>query len=247
MCANYLPVTPSQLQGHFGVGAPDSDYPPESFPGYMSPIIRKPSADAGVGERAAALAMFGIVPHWAEPKLARQTYNARSETAASKPSYRHAFQQAQFCVIPAAVIFEPCYESGRAERFGIRAAHGEALGVAGIWEVKRHAENGLALLSFSMLTINADTHPLMRRFHRPNDEKRMLVFLRPDQYDAWLHCSAAQAPEFFTALPADQLIAAPAPREPTASARAAVPLRRPKARQKAAPAGASQTAFDMDL
>ena len=33
------------------------------------------------------------------------------------------------------------------------------------------------LASFTMLTINADAHPLMRRFHRPDDEKRMLVLL----------------------------------------------------------------------
>ena len=247
MCANYIPASPALLQGYFGVGVPDSPYPLESFPGYLSPIIRKPRADAGIGERSAALAMFGMVPHWAEPKLARQTYNARTETVASKPSYRHAFQHGQFCIVPAATIFEPCYESGKAERFGISAAREEALGVAAIWEVKQQGDGGLALLSFSMLTINADEHPLMRRFHRPDDEKRMLVFLRPDQYDAWLHCKPAQAAEFFNPLPADELIAAPAPRPTAERVRtAAAPLRRPKARPKLSPAGDPQSALDLD-
>jgi hypothetical protein len=34
-----------------------------------------------------------------------------------------------------------------------------------------------------MLTINADDHALMRNFHKPQDEKRMIVILPPDRYD----------------------------------------------------------------
>jgi len=35
---------------------------------------------------------------------------------------------------------------------------------------------GIAL-SFTMLTVNADQHPLMSRFHTPGDEKRAVVTL----------------------------------------------------------------------
>jgi putative SOS response-associated peptidase YedK len=38
----------------------------------------------------------------------------------------------------------------------------------------------------SMLTVNADDHPLMRNFHRPEDEKRMAVILEEADFDAWL-------------------------------------------------------------
>ena len=212
MCANYLPATPAQLLEHFGVAPPDSDYKSEAFPGYLAPMIRKPRADAGVGERSAALAMFGMVPHWADIKLARQTYNARTETVATKPSFRSAFKHGQFCIIPAATIFEPSYETGKSERFGIGSDDGTPLGIAGIWEHKTQPDTGLALLSFSMLTINANDHPLMRRFHKPDDEKRMLILLHPQQYDDWLHCLVDEAPSFFNAYPAEQLAALPAPR-----------------------------------
>ena len=158
MCANYLPASPAQLRGYFGVAPPDSDYKSEAFLGTMAPMIRKPRADAGIGERSAALAMFGMVPHWAESKLARQTYNARTETVAVKPSFRSAYKHGQFCIIPAATIFEPSYESGKAERFGIGSTDGEPLGIADIWEHKVQADTGLTLLSFSMLTINAYVH-----------------------------------------------------------------------------------------
>jgi putative SOS response-associated peptidase YedK len=63
-----------------------------------------------------------------------------------------------------------------------------------------------------MLTINADGDPLMQRFHKPDDEKRMLVILPADQFDAWLHCPVEDAPDFFSRFPTDQLIAMPAPK-----------------------------------
>jgi putative SOS response-associated peptidase YedK len=47
-----------------------------------------------------------------------------------------------------------------------------------------------------MLTINADNHPLMRNFHRPEDEKRMVVILAPDYFDAWLSAKPEQSAQF---------------------------------------------------
>lgn len=212
MCANYTPSRRDQLEQFFQVAPPDSEFKAESYPGYMSPIIRRPSADAMRGDRACALAMFGMVPHWADTKLARQTYNARTETVATKPSFRNAFKRGQFCVIPSAAFFEPSYETGKPVRWEIGAADGSPLGIAGIWEHKQDGPNGLPLLSFSMLTINADGHVLMQRFHKPGDEKRMVVILRRDQYDDWLHCPVDDAPAFFTRYPAEMLASRAAPR-----------------------------------
>ena len=44
MCSNYRPSSREQLQQHFGVAPPDSDYKAETYPGYMAPIIRLPNA-----------------------------------------------------------------------------------------------------------------------------------------------------------------------------------------------------------
>ena len=211
MCANYRPSTPAQLQQRFGVAPPDSEYKAEAFPGSMAPMIRLPRADAMHGDRACALGMFGMVPHWAEPRLARQTYNARTETVATKPSFRNAWKRRQFCVIPVSAFYEPSYESGKAERWEIADADGVPLGIAGIWDIKQDGPNGLPLLSFTMLTINADGHPLMQRFHKPDDEKRMLVILDPQQVDDWLHCPVEEAESFFVRYPADRLVAKAAP------------------------------------
>jgi putative SOS response-associated peptidase YedK len=59
--------------------------------------------------------------------------------------------------------------------------------------------------------VNADDHALMRNFHKPEDEKRMVVILREDQYDAWLSCDANAAVAFMKQYPADHLVATPDP------------------------------------
>jgi putative SOS response-associated peptidase YedK len=226
MCANYIPASPDHLTRHFKTRPLAYRFVDESFPGYMAPIVRPPHDFGETDERECVPACFGLVPHWADMKLAKSTYNARTETVGSKPAFRHAYRARQFCVIPADAIFEPNYESGRAVRWKIAHADGLPLGIAGIWEVRSDGPDGTPLISFSMLTINADEHPLMRRFHRPGDEKRMLVMLDPDSYDSWMHAPLEHAPSFFVPYPADRLIAMPAPRP------AAIPKApKPRARQ----------------
>ncbi len=213
MCANYLPPTPEQLRQHFGVDYPPAQVPPETYPGYLAPIIRL-THDQPQGEECVA-ACFGMVPYWADMKLARQTYNARTETVASKPSYRTAFAKRQFCIIPAGAFYEPNYESGKAVRWKIAHSKGRPLGIAGIWDWRANGPDDAPLVSFSMLTINADKHALMQRFHKQGEEKRMPVILAPQQYQAWLHATEATTASFFKPYPADQLIAVAAPKPPS--------------------------------
>ncbi|MDN2674789.1 SOS response-associated peptidase family protein [Janthinobacterium sp. SUN026] len=120
--------------------------------------------------------------------MARQTYNSRTETVASKPSFRSAWKCKQFYIIPAANFFEPNYETGKPVRWRIERADGGPVAIAGIWEYRPEDQ----LLSFSMLTINADGHPLMQRFHNPDDEKRMVMSLDRDQCLSWLDGSLVE-------------------------------------------------------
>lgn len=213
MCANYLPSRAERLQNQFGVAPPHQVTGKEAFPGYLAPIVRLGDDDSEA--RECVEACFGLVPAWAELKLSRHTYNARTETVAEKPSFRSAFRKRQFCIVPAELIFEPNYESGKAVRWKIGGDRGMDLGIAGIWDWRPHGgPDDRPLVSFSMLTINADDHPLMQRFHKPGDEKRMVVILQPDQYDAWLHTDADSARSFFVPYPAAKLHAAPAPKVP---------------------------------
>jgi putative SOS response-associated peptidase YedK len=71
--------------------------------------------------------------------------------------------------------------------------------------------------SFTQITINADEHPLMKRFHKPGDEKRSLVVLPPGDVDAWLACRDPElARSFLRHYPAERMKAWAAPAAPKA-------------------------------
>jgi len=91
----------------------------------------------------AEVGVFGLLPFWADKKLARSTYNARSETASVKRSFREAWKKAQHCIIPAVAIYEPDWRTGKAIPTRISRADGRLLGIAGLWEVERQPFLGL--------------------------------------------------------------------------------------------------------
>jgi putative SOS response-associated peptidase YedK len=69
-----------------------------------------------------------------------------------------------------------------------------------------------------MLTINADDHPLMKRFHKPGDEKRSVVIIRPDDYEDWLSCrNTDEARSFLQLYPAQDMHAQAFPLPPRTS------------------------------
>jgi putative SOS response-associated peptidase YedK len=212
MCSHYQPVSdPHTLQTHFAATALEGLSQADTWPGEIGTCIRKNPDHPTV--RQAHPATFGLIPHWSrEQKIARHTYNARSETVATKPAFRDAWRRAQFCIIPATAIFEPDWRSGRAQAARITRADGQPMGLAGIWAQSTSAE-GLPRVSFSMLTINANAHALMRQFHRPEDEKRMVVVLPEASYDTWLNARTVDAPALLNAFPAAALNAhTPTPR-----------------------------------
>ena len=211
MCANYRPTARDLLQQRFGVKPPADDYKPECWPGYLAPIIRPD----GQGGRECVLARFGLIPPWArDTAIARKTYNARVETVAEKPSFKHAWRHGQFCLVPMEAFYEPSWESGKAVRWRIGMSDAGAFAVAALWERWRNPASGSNELSFSMLTLNADSHSLMRRFHRPEDEKRMVTVLPPDEYDNWLHATADFARTFAVPFPAEAMSAEAQPLPP---------------------------------
>lgn len=214
MCSHYqAPSTPQLYRTAFGVAAPAVQGKHDVWPGYPAGFIRAHEhADVGddaVPDREALTGLFGMVPHWSkDTKISHHTYNARSETVAEKPSFRDAWRRAQHCIIPAEAFFEPDWRSGRAVPTRISRADGQPMGIAGLWASWR-APHGEIVHSYTMLTINADDHPLMRQFHKPNDEKRMVVILPEDRYEDWLRAPAPQSLGFMTAYPATRLQAAP--------------------------------------
>lgn len=212
MCVSYAPVQRLLLRDVFGVEPPLDDWKLETWPDYAAPIIR---ADAS-GQRESMLATFGMVPKSKIPTGVRKydTCNARSETVGEKRSFSGAWKNSQLCLVPATAIHEPNYEDGpKAVNYRIWLSTEPAFGIAGLW---RDWPDGS--MSFTMLTVNSDCHPLMKRMHKPGDEKRSVIIVPSGEWDAWLNCSEPElARSFFRLYPAEQMAAAPAPRAPRAT------------------------------
>lgn len=208
MCSHYHSITSQNtLKANFNIDGNLEGAKSDLWPCYMGAFIRNQRADdtSTVSNKEILLGSFGLIPHWAEDtKIARKTYNARSETVAEKPSYRDSWRLARKCIIPAAAIFEPDWRSGKAIAAKISRADGKPMGIAGLWSAWKTPQ-GEILHSYTMLTINADNHPLMRLFHKPNEEKRMVTILHEDQYTDWLNVDMKDSTDFFRAYPAELL------------------------------------------
>jgi putative SOS response-associated peptidase YedK len=224
MCANYVPVTRSErMLSFFGVDRARDEPPLELFPLGQASIIRLNPTKKD--ELIAEDGIFGLLPHFAtELAYGRKTYNARSETVHRLASFKQAWAASQRCIVPAEWIFEPNYETGRAVRWRISLPDDVPMGIAGIYRHWRFPD-GRETLTFAMLTVNADQHPLMKRMHKPGEEKRMVVILKPEEYLPWLTCGVNRAPRYFQVYDGP-LVGAPAPlppRAPRADSRTVVP------------------------
>lgn len=195
MCSNFQAVTKKHggwVKTHFQCELPLTEWREEIYPTYLSPFIRVVE-----GQPRCELAQFGLVPAWAadKPKFGLRTYNSRSETSETKPSYRNAWKHCQFGLAIMQSFYEPNYENGggKSVRWRIKRADGLPIAVASIWERFIEYATGEIMFSFSMLTVNATGHPVMQHFHKPGDEKRSIVVLQDNEYGQWLNASHEKA------------------------------------------------------
>jgi putative SOS response-associated peptidase YedK len=200
MCSNYRPVTRmDRLLTFFGVERAKDEESADVFPLGTAPFIRLAHAGQQIGQPAlvAEDGMFGLLPNFAtEVQFGRRTYNARSETVDKLASFRQAWSAGQRCIIPAEAFYEPCYESGTSVRWRIGQIGEVPMGIAGLYRRWRNPA-GSEFFTFTMLTVNADQHPLMKRMHKPGEEKRMVVILSRDDYLPWLSCRLNEASLYF--------------------------------------------------
>lgn len=209
MCSHYESVRDAnRLLQYFGVEQPPDIHSHDVWPTYNNTFIIKPD-EADVGDEAvpawiALSGQFGLLPPWAkETTYGRRTFNARSETIDEKPSFKEAWRNGHRCIIPAEAIHEPDWRSGKAVSTRIVRKDGEPMGIAGLWSTWGKGSHNVN--SYTMLTINADDHAFMNQFHKPGEEKRMVVILPKAAYKDWLSVPVNEAKEFMRQYPADRL------------------------------------------
>ncbi|MDM1340675.1 SOS response-associated peptidase [Acinetobacter pseudolwoffii] len=194
MCSNYEFPSKSQLS-LLDLHAEQLELNMKS---HVYPLAPAPIMMRGAEGFELDIARFGLIPSWAkELKYGRHTYNARTETIASKPSFRHAWKNNQFALVPVDTFYEPKYIDGKPHWFGISREDGNPFTVAVAAIYDDVLIEGEKIRSFSMLTINSDQHLLMKQFHHPDDEKRSIIVIPEESRHDWLCCDHEQAHEFF--------------------------------------------------
>ena len=128
---------------------------------------------------------WGLIPRWVDdPGTFRANlFNARSETAAEKPSFRESLKRFR-CLVPASGFFEWQRRGKSKQPHLIRKRADEPLAFAGLYSL--WSRGGEQLATFNILTTAANA--FMRPLH-----DRMPVIVNPEHFDFWLDGSVSDA------------------------------------------------------
>jgi len=202
MCNRYTAPDEAAIERFWHVGRSNQWRGSGVFPRSPGPFIRRQREDAGYS-RELVVGQWGLIPWFAkEAKLPYSTNNARSEELAAKASFKAPWARGQRCIIPALHFDEPCWETGKNVWWTFRRADGAPWGLAGLWNTWVDKATGELHESYTMLTINADGHPLMGRMHKPEpklpadrQDKRSVVPVEQGDVDQWLAGTMQEAQE----------------------------------------------------
>lgn len=143
-------------------------------------VIRE---DAG-GQRHLDSLRWGLIPPWAkDAAVGNHMINARSETVAEKPAFRHAFRSRR-CLILASGFYEWRKEGSQKQPLYVHMKDGGSMIFAGLWESWKSPE-GEIVESCTILTTCSNS--LIRPLH-----DRMPVILGRGDWDTWLSPEATR-------------------------------------------------------
>lgn len=185
MCGLYnLSHSSDEVAAYFDYGD-TVEFPARDYvaPGQPVAIVRHDENDRS-DQRHFALVRWGFVPSWAkEVKPGKPLINARAETVAEKPSFRHAFKRRR-CLVPASGFYEWQGDvPGRKVPYYVPRADGGLVAFAGIWE-HWMGPDGSELESMAILTTAANT--ALAPIHH-----RMPVVIEKNDFARWLRADEA--------------------------------------------------------
>lgn len=210
----------ASVSRHFQVDTRGLRWPASVYPRSPGPFIRRAVDDPGYS-RELVVGQWALIPPWAkEAHLKYSTNNARSEEITEKASYKEAWAKGQRCLIRAADFDEPNWESGKNQWWRFERADGLPWALAGLWNTWVDRATGEVHESYTMLTINADAHPLMRRMHKPDpklpadrQDKRSVIPIELSDVDQWLAGTVKEASGLLQLAPVEVFRAGPAGQE----------------------------------
>ncbi|SDX11679.1 Putative SOS response-associated peptidase YedK [Variovorax sp. YR634] len=228
MCTRYISPDDYEIERAWHIGARTPErWVKEMHPLYKGPFLRR--ADVADYARELVVGQWGMIPPWStshipesKPKKGEEkgkrlsTVNARTEGMEKSPTYKGAWTRGKRCIIPAASYDEPNWESGKNVWWRFRRADGAPWGLAGLWDTWTDLKTGEVWHHYTMLTMNADGHPLMSRMHKPDpklpadqQDKRTVIPLEVHEFDRWLTCTVEEARAMLKVPPVDLFDAGP--------------------------------------
>jgi putative SOS response-associated peptidase YedK len=133
------------------------------------------------GQNEVAQLRWGLVPFWAKDlRIGAQMINARSETAATKPSFRNAFKKHR-CLVLADGYYEWIQEGSKKQPYYISRRDDQPFCMAGLWESwkNKSTDDAKPVETCAILTTSANA--IMEPLH-----DRMPVILDSEAFDFWL-------------------------------------------------------------
>jgi putative SOS response-associated peptidase YedK len=138
------------------------------------------------GKRELCLATWGLVNSWAsDGSGGAKKINARAETLATSPAFKHAFEKRR-CVVPADGFYEWTGKKGARRPIWFHPPEGGLLHLAGLYESWKDAE-GSWHRTFTIVTTAAND--TVRGAH-----DRMPVILAPEEVEEWMDPAAGKGP-----------------------------------------------------
>lgn len=196
------------------------------------------------------LVRWGLIPPWVkDPREFTLIINARSETAAEKPSFKNALRRRR-CLIPANGFYEWRRTGGKAKQaYWVPPADGGVIALAGMWE-SWMGKDGEEMESAAILTTTANE--TLAPIHH-----RMPVVIQPDGFARWLDHSSDSAkeiadllvpaqPDFFTPIPVSDRVNKVANSDPDVQARVEIDVdQRPEAPRAKSKSATSDEQLDL--
>jgi putative SOS response-associated peptidase YedK len=140
-----------------------------------------PVPGSNLPDRRAMLARWGLIPGWTkDPNDLPAHFNARSETAAEKASFKAAMRHRRV-LVPASGFYEWRRDGDRrSQAYWVRPKHGGIVAFGGLMET--YAEpGGSEIDTAAILTTGANRD--VAHIH-----DRMPVVIKPQDFEQWLDC-----------------------------------------------------------
>jgi putative SOS response-associated peptidase YedK len=188
MCSRYSLTSPHEAVRSYFRTVNGLEFPPRPNIAPTEPVVIVRADRRGRPEQT--LVRWGLIPAWVKnPAEFATLINARSETAAEKPSFRGPLRHRR-CLVPTDGFYEWTGQPGAKKPHVVRPPVEPGMppalfAMAGLWEHWLGAD-GSEVETMAILTTEANA--TVAAIH-----DRMPVVLAPADFDRWLDCTPGTA------------------------------------------------------